>query len=177
MILKIRVDDLLRTTLATPSRDLVTRTTGAAIRSRIERAIADAPCPTTLLDFEEVGVLDFSCADEVVAKLLLVIEEEHYVVLHGVDETQAEAIDHVLTHQDLAIAIVPRAGGRQVLGRSTPDLISAFEAVHACGSGSAVRLAEWLEWSVERAADALQTLALRRLILAANGTFSPLPLQ
>jgi hypothetical protein len=177
MILKIRVDDLLRTTLATPSRDLVTRTTGAAIRLRIERAIADAPCPTTLLDFQEVGVLDFSCADEVVAKLLLLIEDEHYVVLHGVDETQAEAIDHVLSHQDLAIAIVPRAGGRQVLGRSTPDLLAAFEAVHAFGSGSPDRLADRLGWSVERTADALQTLALRRLILAANGTFSPLPLQ
>lgn len=177
MILKIRVDDLLRTTLATPSRDLVTRTTGAAIRSRIERAIAAAPCPTTMLDFQDVGVLDFSCADEVVAKLLLVIADGHYIVLHGVDETQAEAIDHVLAHQDLAIAVVPRAGGRQVLGRSTPDLHAAFEAVHACGSGNSARLADWLGWSVERTADALQTLALRRLILAAGGTFCPLPLQ
>jgi hypothetical protein len=47
--------------------------------------------------------------------------------------------------------------------------------VHDTGSGDAGRLAEHLSWSLERTADALQALALRRLVVAASGTFSPLP--
>ncbi|MEK6598649.1 MAG: hypothetical protein AABY91_09990 [Gemmatimonadota bacterium] len=177
MILTIRVDELLQLTLSRPSRDLVTRPTGAAIRGSIERAIAATTCPTTLLDFEWVGLIDFSCADEVVAKLLRVVDAGVYIVLRGVDETQAEAIDDVLARQGLAVTALPRAGGLQMLGYTTPDLSLAFQMVHAPGSGDATRQAGRLGWSLERAADALQTLAMRRLILAAGGTFAPLPLQ
>jgi hypothetical protein len=46
--------------------------------------------------------------------------------------------------------------------------------VHRLGAGDAGRLADLLGWTVERAADALQSLALRRLIQAASGTFRPL---
>lgn len=179
MILTIRLDLLLSQTLTAPSRDLLTRPTGAAVRSSIEEAIAATPCPTTLLDFEAVGVIDFSCADEVVAKLLRWTGADQYVVLRGLDDTQAEAIDHVLARQDLAVAALPRSGGGgcRVLGRTTPDLIRAFDAVHTFGAGNAERLAPRLGWTLERTADALQTLALHRLVLAAAGTYAPLPLQ
>ena len=38
------------------------------------------------------------------------------------------------------------------------------------------RVADALGWTIERAADALQSLALRRVVQAASGTFCPLPL-
>lgn len=177
MILTIRVDELLQLTLSRPSRDLVTRSTGAAIRGSIERAIAATSCPTTMLDFEWVGLIDFSCADEVVAKLLRVVNTDVYIVLRGIDETQAEAIDHVLSRQNLAVTAIPRRGGLQLLGTTTPDLDLAFQTVHQAGPGDASRLAGRLGWSLERAADALQTLAMRRLIFAGGGTFAPLPVQ
>lgn len=177
MILTIRVDELLQMTLSRPSRDLVTRPTGAAIRGSIERAIAATTCPTTMLDFEWVGLIDFSCADEVVAKLLRVVHTDVYIVLRGIDETQAEAIDHVLSRQDLAVMAIPRRGGCQMLGSTTPDLDLAFRTVQQSGPGDASRLADRLGWSLERAADALQTLAMRRLIFAGGGTFAPLPIQ
>lgn len=177
MILTIRMDDVLRATLTTPSRDLVTRTTGAAVRVSIERAIRETPCPTTHLDFASVGLIDFSCADEVVAKLLQLVAVDHFVVLRGLDDTQAEAIDHVLERQNLAIIVLPRDGGCRVLGRVTPDLLAAFDAVQRWGPGTAERLAERVGWTLERAADALQTLALRRLVVAAAGSYAPLPLQ
>jgi hypothetical protein len=177
MILTLRVDDLLKSTLRTPSRDLVTRPTGAAVRGRIQDAMARAEVPTTCLEFEAVGLIDFSCADEVIAKLLRAVPTGGCVVLRGLDETQAEAIDHVLQRQDLAVASRPRTGGWRVLGRTTPDLQAAFEAVYRSGPGDAERLAGDLGWTVERAADALQSLALRRLVVAASGTFAPLPLQ
>jgi len=177
MILTIRLHEVLRSTLTTPSRDLVTRTTGAAVRVTIERAIQETGSPATHLDFAAVGLIDFSCADEVVAKLLRLTAGDHFVVLRGLDDTQAEAIDHVLERQDLTVTVLSREGGCRVLGRVTPDQLAAFEAVQTWGPGTAERLAERIGWTVDRAADALQSLALRRLVLAASGTYAPLPLQ
>lgn len=177
MILTIRLEDALREAVTFASRDLVTRPTGAAVRLHIQRVISGAPAPTTRLDFAAVGLVDFSCADEVVAKLLLAVAPGQYLVLSNLDETQAEAIDYVLERQDLAVAALPRQGAPCLLGRVPPDLVTVFEAINVTGSGDSVRLAAHLAWSVERTADALQALALRRLVVAASGTFTPLPLQ
>ena len=108
MMHTIRVDHVLREAVNTPYRDLVTRATGAAVRTSIEQAIAEADCPTTLLDFSAVGLVDFSCADEVIAKLLLHTwtDSSHYVLLQGLREDHSEAIDHVLSHHKIGRAHV-----------------------------------------------------------------------
>jgi hypothetical protein len=62
------------------------------------------------------------------------------------------------------------------LGWRSPDLLAAFEAVLSIGAGDAGRVADTLGWTIERAADALQSLALRRMVQAASGTYCPLPL-
>ena len=49
MIETFRLHQLLRETVASPYRCLVTRPTGAAIRDRIERTIAESGCVTALL--------------------------------------------------------------------------------------------------------------------------------
>jgi len=67
----IRIGHLLREAVAAPYRNLVTRPTGAAVRSRIEAALARSNCRTAMLDFSGIELVDLSCADEVVAKLLL----------------------------------------------------------------------------------------------------------
>lgn len=175
MFLTIRLDELLRESVATATRDLVTRPTGAAVRHRIRAAMAAAPHPTARLDFSEVGLLDFSCADEIVAQLLRE-PDDHYLVLWELDEAHAEAVDHVLARQQLAVVAVVREAGPVLLGAVSPELKLAFGAVLE-GGGDATRLASRLAWSLERAADALQSLALRRLVMAGQGTFSPLPLQ
>ncbi len=177
MILTLRVDDFLRGAVAIPTRDLLTRPTGAAVRGRIVSAIAAAEQPTACLDFGAVGLIDFSCADEVVAKLLRVLATGRYVVLRGLDDTHAEAIHYVLARQELSVVVVPRDGGWDVLGYATPDMRAVLEVVYAEGPGDTDRVARRLDWTPERAADALQTLALRRLVLAAGGTFAPLPVQ
>jgi len=69
VIQTIPLGQVLQETVVTPYRDLVTRPTGAAVRGWIQNAIAQSTAPTTLLDFTGVGLLDFSCADEIVAKL------------------------------------------------------------------------------------------------------------
>lgn len=72
MINHIDVGGALRRSVCHLYSDLVTRPTGAAVRREIEHQLAAAGDRTlTVIDFSQVGLLDFSCADEVVAKLLL----------------------------------------------------------------------------------------------------------
>jgi hypothetical protein len=180
MMQRIDLAPLLRETVATPYSDMVTRSTGAALRDRIEQTIAGASHRTTQLDFTAVGLLDFSCADEVVAKLLLRVatEDEHYVVLSGITDRHLDAIDHVLERHGLSVAALTEGeAAPRVLGVATPDAVVAFQTVQRLGAGDAKRLADALTWTVERAADALQSLALRRLIQAAGGTYRPLSLS
>jgi len=180
MMQRIDLAPLLRETVATPYSDMVTRSTGAALRDRIEQTIAGASHRTTQLDFTAVGLLDFSCADEVVAKLLLRVaaEDEHYVVLSGITDSHLDAIDHVLERHGLSVAALTEGeAAPRVLGVVTPDAVTAFQTIQRLGAGDANRLADALTWTVERAADALQSLALRRLIQAAGGTYRPLTLS
>jgi hypothetical protein len=179
MMQRIDLAPLLREAVTTPYSDMVTRSTGAAVRDRIEQAIAGTSHRTTQLDFTEVGLLDLSCADEVVAKLLLrvAVEEDHFVLLSGVTENHQDAIDHVLERHNLSVeALAVGDPAPRLLGVATPDVATAFHATQRLGAGDAGRLADALGWTVERAADALQSLALRRLIRAAGGTYCPLPL-
>ena len=181
MIQTIRIGSLLRETVAAPYRNLVTRPTGAAIRNRIQAAIADSDCHTALLDFSGIELLDFSCADEVVAKLLLDDEERGgpVVVLQGLREDQHEAIEHVLTHHGLAVAAVgpgEEHAEQRLLGWVTPDARTAFTCVCARGGLTASDLAALLDWMVARAEAALATLAGRRLLLAEDDRYLPLPI-
>jgi hypothetical protein len=178
MMERIQLAPMLRDTVTLPSTDLVTRPTGAAVRNRIEAQIATSPHPTAHLDFQAIRLLDFSCADEVVAKLLLNDDGERprFVVLMNVEESHCEAIEQVLETHGLSIVAVAIGDSRPcMLGWSTPDLVAAFESVVDMGTGDANRLADRLGWTVERAADALQSLALRRVLQAASGTYRSLP--
>ena len=181
MIETFRMQQLLRETITTPYRCMVTRPTGAAIRGRIESTLSTTPsCITALLDFGDIELIDFSCADEVVAKLLLRVatEDEHYVVLSGITDSHLDAIDHVLERHGLSVAaLTDGEAAPRVLGVATPDAVTAFQTIQRLGAGDANRLADALTWTVERAADALQSLALRRLIQAAGGTYRPLSLS
>lgn len=71
---RIHIDlgDIVREAAVPVGANLVTRPTGRAVRSAIERRLAGARrSSVTVIDFSRVSVLDFSCADEVVARLLL----------------------------------------------------------------------------------------------------------
>jgi len=178
MIQTIRVGSLLRETVTTPYRNLVTRPTGAAIRNRIEEALARSNCHTAFLDFSDVELLDLSCADEVVAKLLMTeIGPVRFVVLAGLREDQHEAIEHVLTHHRLAVAAVPHdASGPRLLGWVTSDARSAFACICERGPMGADEVAAALGWTDMRALQALDGLALRRLVRREADLYHPLPI-
>ena len=179
MIETFRMQQLLRETITTPYRCMVTRPTGAAIRGRIESALSATPsCITALLDFGEVELIDFSCADEVVAKLLLGgADGGPYFVLRGLRHQQVEAVEHVLNHHRLAVSAMPPEAGRPaVLGCADADARVAFGSICDDGPADAEMLADRLGWERERAAHAIEAVATLRLARMEGGSLHPVPL-
>jgi hypothetical protein len=175
VIQTIRIGLLLRESVAAPYRNLVTRPTGAAVRTRIEATLAHSNCLTALLDFSDIELVDLSCADEVVAKLLLTVRTAYFVVLQGLREDHHEAIEHVLTHHRLAVAAVP-PGSRapRLLGWIGADAREAFTCVTERGPLDVAALARGLGWPVTRSRDALGDLTLHRLVRPIGELYYPL---
>jgi hypothetical protein len=112
---------ILKEELKNGSNNLVTRSTGQEVRERIERDLEQAPEGSVIgLDFSKVGVIDYSCSDEIVAKLLsrLLAGEygDKYLVLTGMNDNQRENIEVALERKDLAILSETKEGTRAVLG-------------------------------------------------------------
>lgn len=113
----INLRRLVRRQVASLYAHLVTRPTGRAVRMAIESQLANAGAMAlSVIDFSEVHVLDFSCADEVVAKLLLHHQppgeaRRAFFILRGVSELHLEPIQVVLERHRLT-AVAQSAGGR-----------------------------------------------------------------
>jgi hypothetical protein len=176
MIQTIRIGHLLREAVAAPYRNLVTRPTGVLVRTRIEETLAGSNCLTAMLDFSEIELVDLSCADEVVAKLLLAGKNAYFFVLQGLREDHHEAIDHVLTHHRLAVAAVP-PGSRapRLLGWVPSDTREAFACVCDRGPLGVADLARALGWLESRSRDTLRDLTLHRLVRPVGDLYHPVP--
>lgn len=112
---------ILKEELKNGSSDLVTRPSGQVIRSRIERDIEkEKDGEVIALDFSKIGIIDYSCADEVVAKLIsrLLSGEygDRYIVLTGLNENQKENIEVALERKDLAVMAGVSNGKNMLIG-------------------------------------------------------------
>lgn len=112
MIQRIDVHAVLQESVPGLHADLVTRPTGRAVRERIERAIADDS--VALMDFTGVRCIDYSCADEIVAKLLR--QRVQLLLLCGLTEAHRMAIEPVLMGHGLAVMVELAGGALDVLG-------------------------------------------------------------
>ena len=107
MIQSIDVHAVLQQSVPGYYADLVTRPTGRAVRESIERVIAGPEVVVARIDFSGVGCIDYSCADEIIAKLL---REVKVLLLRGLSDGHREAIEPVLIGHGLAV-LVERADG------------------------------------------------------------------
>ena len=116
MIQHIDVHAVLQETVSDVYTDLVTRTTGRVVREHIERAIAAAEPAFAIarMDFTGVGCIDYSCADEIVAKLLRA--RPAVLVLTGITDGHREAIEPVLAGHGLAVLLERPDGTLDALG-------------------------------------------------------------
>jgi hypothetical protein len=121
VIQHIDVHAVLRQSVSGSYTDLVTRPTGRAVRERIEQAFL-AEASVARMDFTGVGCIDYSCADEIVAKLLR--ERGHVLLLSGLTDGHREAIEPVLAGHGLAVVLQRADGTLEPLG--PPDQAAAL---------------------------------------------------
>ena len=182
MMQHIDVSTVLQTTVgAQLYSNLVTRPTGAAVRQQIRALLTDGrPAherSLAVIDFSHVRMIDFSCADEVVAKLLLEYCEaeepprDDYFIFRGVSEEHLDAIEAVLERHSLALLIEDEDGVRPhgVLSDLERD---AWHAVVRMGAVTAVELASALGVSFESAERVLDVLHRMRLVMRVDTAYA-----
>lgn len=122
--IEIDVGMFLQQSVTALYSQLVTRPTGRAVRLAIESQLAETQRPSlSVIDLSEVTILDFSCADEVVAKLLLRFlgpdrPSEALFVFRGVSAGHLDQIEAVLERQKL-LAVSESGGEFYLIG--APD--------------------------------------------------------
>jgi hypothetical protein len=129
------------------SSNLVTRETGAVIRERLERELMTEADPTVaFFNFSGVGVIDYSCADEVIAKLTSRLLSNEYgdkfIVLEGLSSNQMENIAVALERKKLAVLYLQEGGGWQVIGFLNNYLRKTLVSVMERGSITLRELAQ-----------------------------------
>jgi hypothetical protein len=171
MMNHIDLSSVLRQTVACDLySNLVTRPTGAAVRDQIERLLGDAHDRTlTVIDFSQVSMIDFSCADEVIAKLLLRYEaddppREAYFLFRGVTEEHWEAIEAVLERRGLAL-VLEQADGVHVVGTLSSEERRVWEASQQLGRAAPAELAKALGAPASEVQRSLEALRRRRLVM------------
>lgn len=163
---------------------LVTRPTGRAIRTGVESQIAemegDRQVCLSVLDFTQVRVLDYSCADEIVAKLLLryLGEErpaEAYFIVRNVQEHHVEAIEAVLERHELLLVAVQDDGPVELLGAADPAQRTVWDALVRRGRAQRAEIADETGLAKEAVTGVLAGFYLKRVaIVHVDGAVSPL---
>jgi hypothetical protein len=172
MVTHIDVKTVLRRTVCELFSNLVTRPTGAAVRGGIEQQLSQVENPTlTVIDFSHVGLLDFSCADEIVAKLLLRHaaeadpNREVYFLFRGISETHLDAIETVLARHGLALVTDDGSGTVRLVGELDAAQRAAWEAIFSLGCAAPDDVAGAAGLGVDEADRAVATLWRRRLVM------------
>lgn len=171
----IDLGTVLRQTLsANLYSNLVTRPTGAAVRSQIEVMLRESDRSLTIIDFSHVSMIDFSCADEIIAKLLLqrADDREGYFVLRGVTDDHWESIEQVLERHGLAV-VLERDSGVELAGVVQEKERRAFRALRARGRAECWQLAADLDEPEPAIREALDAMWRRRLIMRVGETYMP----
>lgn len=163
----IDVGEVLQRSVTSLYSSLVTRPTGRAVRMAIETQLHGAgTLSLTLIDFSEVVIIDFSCADEVVAKLLQQFLDDDardaFFVFRGVHEPHQDQIEVVLERQGLAAVVETGSGGFELVGVHTPAEARVWRLLEERGTFEPEDLEALVTDPDQR--DALSSLVRRGLV-------------
>lgn len=181
MIYHISVSAVLRKTVCDLYTNLVTRPTGVAVRQAIEAALAELPEPNvTVIDFAHVKMLDFSCADEVVGKLLdfyqnAAAQPQRYFLIRGAHDGHLEAIEAVLERYNLAVIVEEESGSLRLVGTLEDGARQAWYVVKAEGRCGPLEIGRALGAPVEAVLRLLDDLSARRLVMRRDDGYVSLP--
>ena len=171
--ISIDVGLVLRRSVASLYSHLVTRPTGRAVRLAIEEQVSgNTRTALSLIDLSDVTVMDFSCADEIVAKLLLRFLEDDrpgdaLFVFRGVRQSLHEPIQTVLERQELLAVAQGSDGCCELMGTRTDDEDHVWTVLEGRGRIVADEVSEIFPGSHHR--EVLDELVLRRVAFRPPG--------
>ncbi|MFA5073847.1 MAG: DUF4325 domain-containing protein [Nitrospirota bacterium] len=159
----------LKEEIKNSSKDLVTRPSGQAIRERIEKEMEqELDGAVIALDFSKIGIIDYSCADEIIAKLVSrLLSNEYgnkYLFLIGLNENQKENIEVALERKDLAIMAALKNGKRIVLGNLNNYLKDTLEFIFQKKKATSKDLANARKLEANTSGTRLLNLSKKRLV-------------
>lgn len=176
--LMVDVGRLMSDRLGLSQSDLITRPTGRAVREAIEARTADASGGiVAVVELSGVRVMDFSCADEVVAKLLLRSRNSsrsarRYFIFRGREHLHGHAVAEVLSRRGLVAAcafggrpfhlVGEVSNGQRTAWRALEERrsIALGEAKGLLGPGGRARLVEICEMRLAHLGSGGQVTAL-----------------
>jgi hypothetical protein len=149
--------------------DLVDRQSGQVIRNRIERRMDELREDNVIaLDFSKIGVIDYSCADEIIAKLIsrLLSGEygDKYIILIGLNDNQRENIQVALERKDLAVMVKMRDGKKALLGNLNNYLKETLDFILRKNEITAKELSEAMKLEMNTSGTRLLNLHKKRLV-------------
>jgi len=133
----IDVGMILKDLNSIPNPHLVTRTTGRDVRNAIEVKLSAIRSPAlSVIDFSAIEVMDFSCADEVVARLLARFictdrPQEAFFVLKGLLPSHLEPVVEVLERQKILAVTENGPGLLGLLGSFSSEEGKVWEFIEA----------------------------------------------
>lgn len=158
---------------------LVTRPTGRQVRERIEDRLSECGREVlAVLDLRHVLLIDFSCADEIVAKLVVRSGRDGsgppsrcFLLVRGVADRHREPIESALDRQGLAVAAEDENGEPLLLGRIEETAASAWHELWRLGGAAADVLEQRLGVGRPRLRRVLEELHARGLVMREGERF------
>ncbi len=150
------------------TKEMTGRTRGARLRETIEKILREGEEPCLVIDFSGMGSIDFSWADEVVAKIVSRLWSNEYgekfLVLKGLNPSQEENIGVALERKRLAILTIG-PGGWRVIGSLNNYLIQTLKEVMKQKRLTLRQLSEKEKIGMNTSGTRLLNLYKKRLVL------------
>jgi hypothetical protein len=154
------------------SRDMTGRSRGIRIRETIERILKEKGEALIVLDFSGTGSIDFSWADEVVAKMVSRLWSNEYgdkfLVLKGLNPSQTENIGVALERKRLAV-LTTGTSGWQIIGSLNNYLIRTLQEVMKRSRLTLRELSEEEGIGMNTSGTRLLNLYKKRLVIRVEG--------
>lgn len=148
------------------------RSRGVRTRETLERVLKGEAGALVVLDFSGIGPVDFSWADEVVAKIVSRLWSneygERYVILKGLTASQVENIEVALERKKLA-ALTTGPGGWRIIGSLNNYLAHTLKQVMKKKHLTLKELSEAEGIGMNTSGTRLLNLYKKRLVLRVEG--------
>ena len=153
-------------------KEMAGRSRGARLRETIEKILREGAEPCLVIDFLGMGSIDFSWADEVVAKMVSRLwgDEygEKYLVLKGLNPSQEENIGVALERKKLAV-LTTGPGGWRIIGSLNNYLVQTLNRVMNTRRLTLRELSEKEKIGMNTSGTRLLNLYRKRLVLRIEG--------